>query len=320
MITDPEVLRVYMQTVNSSSLSTEEKVNSFNSYLALRGQSYPNQDELRLAASTGVSSITVPQTSGGTITVNGDGTIEGEDPNNPDIVVNGRRGYVDADNHRDHRVRISAFLGQEEQIYGAQEKTNLLYPLHATDGLLFPYTPTISMSQDTSWQTTDLEHANYDILTFQKSSSAALTLSARFTVQNQREGEYTMAAIHFLRTVSKSYFGVKQADKFEEINGKTTPVNGKSGTPPPILLFSGYGSLLFNNLRVVVRNHSWSFDESSDMVRVELPIGGSVWLPPVLQISIGLGIQMNTDSLRENFSLDEFRTGALLKSTKKGWF
>lgn len=255
-----------------------------------------------------------------------------EDDAQEEIVVTGRRFQeVEA---KDHRVRLSAFVGQELEVYGPADPTkNVLAPLHATQGLLFPYTPTISQSQDTSWQTSDLEHANYDILSFQKSSSANITLTAKFTAQNQREAEYMFAAIHFLRTVSKAYFGEKDSDQFLSREGEgdnadaddassliMQRVGGKAGLPPPVLILSGYGTLMFNNIRCVVKSHSWSFEENSDMVRVRLPVGETVWLPPLLQITITLGMQSNTDDLRETFSLDEFRTGALLRGKRKGWF
>jgi hypothetical protein len=245
----------------------------------------------------------------------------------PDIVVEGRR--VSEVTSPDHRIRLSAYPNQETQIYGDNNRTaNILSPLHETNGLMFPYTPTIQVSQDTSWASSDLQQSNYDILSYQKSSSANISLSAKFTLQNQREGEYMMAAIHFLRTVSKTYFGEKSSDVFsktDELNATTSAASikrktGSSGLPPPVLIFSGYGDLMFNNVRCVVKSHSWSFDENVDMIKVKLPIGSTVWLPPVLQISIGLGIQMNADDLRNVFNLDEFRTGQLLRGNSKGWF
>lgn len=240
----------------------------------------------------------------------------------------------------DHRIRLSAFSrtnqSLKEQIYGKQERGNLLYPLWETDGLMFPYTPTIQVSQDTTWQAADIEQSNFDILSWKNSSSATISITAKFTVQNQREGEYLLAAIHFLRTVSKSFFGEQDAEKFAAFKASTpgstsekTPQQnaddqvtqsasaGRAGLPPPVLLFSGYGDYMFNDLRVVVKSHSWSYDEAADLIRIDLP-HGKVWLPPMMTVSITLALQANTDRVREQFNLDDFRTGILLK--KGGWF
>ncbi len=227
---------------------------------------------------------------------------------------------------KDHRVRISAFTGQEDEVYGPSDTSNLMFPLRVTGGLMFPYTPSISVAQDTAYTVSDLEHSNFDILSYQKSSSVKLSVSAKFTAQNQREAEYMIAVIHFLRTVSKTYFGKSDSSAFKEIadDTDTTTVkkvreDGKAGLPPPVLTFSGYGEMMFNHIKVVVNNYSFTFDENMDMMPVILRNGTVVYLPPVLQISIGLGVQTNPDEMRENFSLASFKTGELLKD-KRGWF
>lgn len=266
-----------------------------------------------------------------TTDVDGDGTLEGT---GEDIVVTAQRRTIK--DRADHRIRISAFRGQEKQVYGEDIKEgNILAPLYATGGLMFPYTPTVAMSQDTTWQTADLEGTNYDILSFKSASSATFSITGKFTVQNQREGRYLMAVIHFLRTVSKSYFGAQDVEGFltptEQTSDGTADADpdkpikevsaaGRAGLPPPVLLFSGYGNMMFNDIRVVVKSHSWSFDEASDFVRIDLPAHqGVVWLPPLMTIQMTLAMQQNTDIVRNEFNLDKFRTGELLKS-KKGWF
>ena len=243
----------------------------------------------------------------------------------------------------DHRVRLSAFDRNNAQakidLYGPDDAFNILKPLHATDGVLFPYTPNIQINQDTTWQTADLEHSNFDILSFQKSSSASISLTADFTVQTQREGRYLLAVIHFLRTVSKAYFGAQSVEHFDppttqagstatpQENAATTTErqrqDGKAGLPPPVLLFSGYGDLMFNDIRVVVKSHSWSYEKTADLIKITLPSppdspARSVWLPPMMTITMALAMQNNTDRMRDRFNLDEFRTGNLLKN--RGWF
>lgn len=228
----------------------------------------------------------------------------------------------------DQRVRISSMstVAAQDEVYGPADPANILFPLRQTNGLMFPYTPTVSISQDTTYSTADLEHSIYDILSYSKSSSASINVQGKFTVQNQREGEYLLAVIHFLRTVSKTYFGKSDANVFRDVADQTEDAtvrklreDGKAGLPPPVLIFSGYGEMMFSNVRVVVKNYSFSLDENADMVPINLRNGGLVYLPPVLSLSIGLGVQTNPDDLREDFSLAEFRTGDSLLS-RKGWF
>ena len=304
--------------IQDKARSVEERREMVNTYLNGQGGNINQNDLMRRIQAATPTAITDAEVATATPVV--EETVEpiaGDE-----IVVNGYRDYPD------HRVRLSAMRGQENQIYGLSDRTgNILTPLHATNGMIFPYTPTVQVSQDTSWQTADLEQTNYDILSFQKSSSATFSVTGKYTVQNQREGEYLLAVLHFLRTVSKSYFGAQDVEQFvaPQTDASTdetvarTRSEGKAGLPPPVLLFSGYGNMMFNQINVVVKSHSWSFEEGQDMIRIRLPNEGEVWLPPVMTVSLTLSMQQNTERLREEFKLDEFRTGALLNN-KKGWF
>ncbi len=216
----------------------------------------------------------------------------------------------------DDRLRISALPGQEPTVYGANDRSaNILAPLYNTGGLLFPYTPSIQIAQEVMWQSHDLTHTNFDVLSYQRTPSATIGVTGKFTVQNQREGEYALACIHFLRTVSKMYFGSKDIDGVNETGERTA---GLAGLPPPVLRLRGYGTYMFNSLRCVLKGFSFGFDENMDLVRIESPAGGHVTLPPLFSITINIGLQSNMSKTRTDFVLNEFRTGSLLKSGS--WF
>jgi hypothetical protein len=215
----------------------------------------------------------------------------------------------------DIRPRLRAFIGREDQIYGDPKMAdNVLSILHpsgpdGTNGLIFPYTPQITVNQSVNYAEIGLVHTNSDVYAYQRTPSVSLEISAKFTVQNQREGRYTLAALHFLRTVSKMYFG--QDDK----------KSGRAGLPPPTLMFSGYGNWMFDNLPVVVKNHSYTLDDHVDMVTIQ-HAGGVARLPSMFQISLSLGVQQTPKRQRTAFSLDKFRTGELMRqnaSSGTGW-
>ena len=211
----------------------------------------------------------------------------------------------------DTRVRLRAFKGQESQVYGTSGLLSVINPKNTggTDGLLFPYTPQINVTQAVDYGETALVHSNQSVDHFIRAQATMISLTAKFTIQNQREGRYALAALHFLRVVSKMYFG--DADK----------ASGKAGLPPPVLIFSGYGDYMFDNLPVIVRSHTYSFDDSMDMVTVNAP-GGIAKLPALFQVSIELKVQQTPNRMRTVFSLDSFRTGKLMQGTssaKTGW-
>jgi hypothetical protein len=90
-----------------------------------------------------------------------------------------------------------------------------------------------------------------------------------------------------------------------------------AGLPPPVLLLSGYGNYMFNDLPVIVKSHSFTLDQNVDYITVSTA-GGKARLPAVLNISVSLVVQHTPTDMRKNFDLDQFRTGALMRS-QKGW-
>lgn len=204
----------------------------------------------------------------------------------------------------DFRVRLRAQSGAADRVYGTQGSANILSILHETNGMFFPYTPTISWSQAVEYTNTSLVHSNQDYYAYKNTPSTQIDIQGQFTFQNQREGEYMLASMHLLRTVSKMYFG------------QSNP--SLSGLPPPVLLLSGYGNYMFNDLPVIVKSHSYSLDNTVDYVTVNTA-GGSARLPSIINISISLIVQHTPQDQRKNFDLDQFRTGALMRGKSKGW-
>lgn len=247
----------------------------------------------------------------------------------------------------DQRVRLYAPFGSEEDIYGKNVPSNILAPLYTTNGLMFPYTPTISIQGESTWESQGLIHTNFDILSYQRTPSATISINGKFTVQNQREGEYALAAIHFFRTVTKMHFGRREdeddnresrdaggdgnfspaavtPDPHAALPDATTSGSNTStmiaGLPPPVLMLEGYGNYMFNGLRVVVRSYAFNLDDSMDMIEIKSKAGGSIWLPPVFTLNITLGMQQSPHRTSTQFNLKKFRTGELLIKGQGGWF
>ncbi|RYF12404.1 MAG: hypothetical protein EOO77_17465 [Oxalobacteraceae bacterium] len=236
-----------------------------------------------------------------------------------EIVVSGKRdgAVAAADAPVDNRLRLSALSGRENDVYGASDRSaNILTPLHRTGGLLFPYTPSVSVNGETSWSSHDLVHTNYDVLSYQRTASAVIGITGKFTVQNQREGEYALAVLHFLRVAGKMYYGDFDSQQYDAKNRDTT--NTLAGLPPPVLRLRGYGTYMFNDLKCVLKSYSYSFEEGADLVTIKSPTGGTVMIPPMFSITLGIGLQQNPSKVRKQFALNQFRTGALMKNG--GWF
>jgi hypothetical protein len=211
---------------------------------------------------------------------------------------------------KDFRVRISPQTDAIDQIYGPPGPANILTPLRRTMGLMFPYTPSISWNQSVEYTQTSLTHSNQDSYTYKNTPSTMVSIEGEFTVQNQKEGEYLLAVMHYLRVVSKMYFGEAS------FKAPSTGQPSLAGMPPPVLILHGYGDFMFNDLPVIVKDHSYSMKDNISYVDIKTA-GGSVRLPSMMSISIKLVVQNTPKRNRKEFDLNQFRTGELMK--KGGW-
>lgn len=178
----------------------------------------------------------------------------------------------------------------------------ILAPLKATGGLLFPYTPTISFSQDVDYPSMSMVHSNQDYYSFSRMANPTIQVTGRFTVQNQTEGRYLMAAIHFLRSVSRMHFGAGDAH---------------AGAPPTRCSISGYGPYVMNRTKCIVRSHSYTFEENVDMVNVSVN-GATVMLPVIITLTVNLIVQQTPKIYKDQFTLEKYISGELLQTG--GWF
>lgn len=216
----------------------------------------------------------------------------------------------------DYRARLKPKnLSKAMDILGPRDSSNLLYPLYSTGGVLFPYTPQITTGSVTEYDPTSFIHSNYGYNAYVRSYPKPISITAEFTAQSNDEALYLLAVIHFFRSVTKSYFGI-------------TPYN-KAGTPPPTLIFDYLGEYQFNNVPVVIKNFDYTYEANIDYVPVytneaieyspgkgvNLAIdssNGYTYVPTHINVSLELDTQYIPIKLRNEFNLDEFRSGKLL--------
>jgi hypothetical protein len=217
---------------------------------------------------------------------------------------------------QDQRARLQPKNPLEsDSILGPKDSNNLLYPLHSTNGVLFPYTPEVSTGAVSEYDSTPYVHSNYVFNSYVRSYPKSISLKAEFTAQSNDEALYLLAVIHFFRAITKNYFGIN-------------PYN-KAGTPPPVLQFNYLGEYQFNNVPVVVKNFDYSYPNNIDYVPVNtsgkakysenikvaltaMNSNGYSWVPTKMSISAELETQYLPIKLRNEFNLDEFRKGNLL--------
>lgn len=153
-------------------------------------------------------------------------------------------------NQKDWRVRLSLAPGAN-YLYAAASSGDVLFPLKATDGVLFPYTPQIQVNYQTNYTKTPLTHSNYQGLFYQGSLVTSVSITAQFTAQDTAEANYLLAALHFFRSAGKMFYG---QDEF-------------AGAPPPLLYLSGFGEYQFTEHTLLLESFNYTLPNDVDYIR-----------------------------------------------------
>lgn len=151
----------------------------------------------------------------------------------------------------DWRVKIT-LAPQSNYLYNA-ESPGILGPLKASQGVVFPYTPTIQTNYVAQYDQTDLTHSNYRGYFYKNSRVEQVSVNGTFTAQNTTEAQYLLAVIHFFRSVTKMFYG---QDK-------------ERGTPPPIVYLWGFGEYQFANHPCLVSSFNYSLPNGVDYIRTQ---------------------------------------------------
>jgi len=158
-------------------------------------------------------------------------------------------GQRRAVNNGDWRVRLS-LAPRADYLYRANN-AGILAPLAQTDGVIFPYTPTISTGYRANYGQSDLTHSNYRGYFYQNSYVEAVNLKCPFTAQSTAEADYLLAVIHFFRSVTKMFYGQ----------------DPQRGAPPPLVYLTGLGQYQFAEHACVVTSFDYNLPGDVDYIR-----------------------------------------------------
>jgi len=240
----------------------------------------------------------------------------------------------------DWRVRLSLAPGANYLYKVGIGAAGILNPLQETEGVIFPYTPAISVAYAANYTPFDPTHSNYKIYQYTNSSVDAFSITCDFTAQDTTEANYLLAVIHFFKSITKMFYGEDQ--------------NPKPGTPPPLCYLSGLGEFQFDNHPLAITGFTYSLPIDVDYIRalpqpatsgagqatsysgqrlinngVSTPppkfsngssTGKPTYVPTKMQISITAHPMVSRNNISNKFSLKEYATGQLLlgKSRSSG--
>jgi len=154
----------------------------------------------------------------------------------------------DSANSSDWRVRLS--MAKWTSFQGSP----VLKPLKDAGGLIFPFTPDITISSSAKYTSIPITHTNYVFHAFQNSDPGEISITAAMNVEDSTQGLYWIAATHYLRSLTKMFTGS----------------DPKAGNPPPIVFLNGYGNYVFKNVPVVVTGFSCTLQADTDYIGVNV--------------------------------------------------
>jgi hypothetical protein len=156
-------------------------------------------------------------------------------------------------NNGDWRVRLRLAPGAN-YLYKAPNP-GIMQPLSITDGVLFPYLPTIDTAYKADYDPYTLTHSNYKGYFYKGSYVDAVNLRCPFTAQSSGEANYLLAVITFFKSVTKMFYGQ----------------DAQRGSPPPLVFLSGLGEYQFNEHPCVVSQFNLNLPTDVDYIRAGSP-------------------------------------------------
>jgi hypothetical protein len=144
-------------------------------------------------------------------------------------------------------------------------------------GILFPYTPTIAMDNQAQYATQSPLHSIYPLNFYKNSTISPITVTAKFTVQNEFEGAVLLGVIHLLRSLTKMKFGN----------------DPDAGSPPPVCRFDAYGDYMMYNVPVAISSWRHELPDSVDYIAVGRPGSPTTYGRSMVPVMSTISLTMN---------------------------
>jgi hypothetical protein len=204
--------------------------------------------------------------------------------------VRGSFVELQSGNAEDWRVRINCNFGLfGDGAFGLLQDTN---------GVVWPYNPSITIATKANYSPLDPVHNNYTMWAYKSSSVDDIQIAGDFSCETEADAAYWIQATTFFKASTKMFFG------------KST----NAGNPPIICNLSGYGPGVLNSIPVIVKQFSVDLPEDVNYIKcTSNNFGQATWVPILSKISVTVAPIYNRSKLRQ-FSLQEYASGSM--STK----
>lgn len=202
---------------------------------------------------------------------------------------------------RDLRVRLEVPPEYLDGLGGGPNPGNGNRPLKRSGGIIFPYTPTVSVANQAAYSTQNVTHSLWGQYFYKNSVSGPISVSGKLTAQNEYEAAVILGIQHLLRALTKMRWGS----------------DTNAGAPPPVCRFHAFGNAMLQNVPVVISSWKLEYPDSVDYIQVGPGITdyGNSFVPTVCTLTLEMNVVYSRAEQLE-YSVDEFLNG---KNTGKGY-
>lgn len=157
--------------------------------------------------------------------------------------------------------------------------------LKTAGGILFPYTPQITVENKADYSSTSPLHSNYPLYFFKNGAVGPISVTAKFTVQTEYDGAVLLGVLHLLRSLTKMKWGN----------------DPDAGAPPPVCRFDAYGDYMMNNVPVAVASWRHDLPEGVDYITVGRPRSAKTYghsmVPSLSTIQLTLNVMYSRQEM-----------------------
>lgn len=193
---------------------------------------------------------------------------------------------VSTSNAEDWRIRINANFSLFDNAFDRLVQTN---------GVVWPYTPSVSITSKANYTSIDTVHNNYAFHAYKNSQIEDITISGDFSCETETDASYWIAATTFFKTATKMFFGASP----------------NAGNPPIICNLSGYGPGVLNNIPVIIKSFQMELPEDVNYIQCSTSNFGPTWVPILSKVTVTVAPIYNRTRLRQ-FNLTDYANGNAL--------
>jgi hypothetical protein len=158
--------------------------------------------------------------------------------------------------------------------------------------MIFPFNPTILLSHTANYSQVHPTHTNYVYHAYENSQVDNITVTGEFIQENETDAMYWLACLHYLRTMTKMFYGSS---------------SGSLGNPPPVARLNGYGKYVLNNIPVLLTN--FTTDLPQDVDYISCTVGGEVNYVPTQCVFTVTCAPNYARRSQARFSLQDYAAG-----------